>query len=111
MALLRAAERLDPFFAADLPRLAVFRLDFPVDRRALPDRRAVPDRRALFLADRFADFFAPFLADFLEDFFEDLLADFRAALDFFAAFLRGRVVLARGAAGSSKSSKDDGVEV
>jgi hypothetical protein len=90
----------------DLPRLADFRPLFLAEPRAL----FLADFRAVFLAPRLAAFLAPFLADFFELLPRALFADFRAE-DFFAAFLRGRAGVVRVAAGSLKSSKDEGLEV
>jgi hypothetical protein len=83
------------FRADDLLRLAVFRALF------------LADLRALFLADFLAVLLAAFLAPFLAARPRALLADFRD--DFLAAFLRGRA--GRVAAGSLKSSKEEGLEV
>ncbi|HEX7336116.1 MAG TPA: hypothetical protein VF252_02815 [Gemmatimonadales bacterium] len=91
----------------DRPRLAVFRALFLVDFRAL--FRA--DFRAVFRPPRLAAFLAPLRADFLAPL--ERLADLRELL-FFALFLAlffragGR---GRAAAGSLKSSKDEGLEV
>jgi hypothetical protein len=99
------------FRAVDRPRLAVFRALFLADFRALflVDFRA--DFRAVFRPPRLAAFRAPFRADFLAPLAR--LADLRE-LPFLALFLAlffrvgGRV---RAAAGSLKSSKDEGLEV
>jgi hypothetical protein len=80
--------------------LALFRALFRADRRAV--------FRALFRAPRLADFLAPFRADFFDP--RALFADFREA-DFFALFFRGLAGRARVAAGSLKSSNDEGLEV
>jgi hypothetical protein len=71
------------------------------------------DLRALFLVDFLAPLLAAFLVLFLADFFalpRDLLADFREEL-FLALFLRGRAGRERVGAGSSRSPKDEGLEV
>jgi hypothetical protein len=83
--------------------LAVFRALFLVDLRAL----FLVALRAVFRPPRLAAFRAPLRADFLAPL--ERLADLRALL-FLALFFRagGRV---RAAAGSLKSSKDEGLEV
>jgi hypothetical protein len=83
--------------AVDRPRLALFRLPFFAELRAL--------FRADLFVPRRAAFRAPFLADFLPALAR--LADFRA-LRRLALFLG---VAVRAGAGSVKSSKDEVLEV
>jgi hypothetical protein len=95
LAPLREAERRALFRAVDLRPLAALLELFRLDLLAL----FLADPPADFLPDFFAAFLALFLVPRLAAFFvprrEDFFADFRALLDFLAAFFRGRAVLVR----------------